>query len=98
VGFGIACATTIGDPAELWWSALFSAAAQPLLIAMAQAKPTAKAAIVRFMIALPIMNIFIMNSSPYRFTAERATELALLQPTRLSDHALGSGAELRTTI
>jgi len=52
VGFGIACATTIGDPAALWCSALFSATAQALLIAMAQAKPTAKMAIVRFMIVL----------------------------------------------
>jgi hypothetical protein len=50
---GFACATTIGDPAELWYFALFSAAAQALLIAMMQAKPAAKIAIVRFMVTLP---------------------------------------------
>jgi hypothetical protein len=51
VGLFVSAATTIGDPAEFWCSALFSAAAQALIIATAQAKPTAKIAIVRLMIA-----------------------------------------------
>jgi hypothetical protein len=56
---------------------LFSAAAQAPLIAMTQAKPMAKMAIVRFMITLLIMNslAYLMNSLAYRFTAEHATEL-----------------------
>jgi len=46
---GCAWATTIGEAAELRCSALFSAAVPGLLIAMMQAKPMAKIAIVHFM-------------------------------------------------
>jgi hypothetical protein len=53
------CATTIGAVAELRCCALFSdaavfsGAARALLIAMAHARPTAKMAMIRFIIASP---------------------------------------------
>jgi hypothetical protein len=85
----VACATTIGDPAEIWRSALFSAAAQAPLIAMAQAKPMAKIVIFRFMITSLIMNL-IISSLPYRFTAEHATELEFARIDAPADFSAAS--------
>jgi hypothetical protein len=72
-GLFVSAATTSGDPAELWCSALFSAAAQALLIAMAQAKPMQKMAIVRFMIA------------PYNEVVYNIASLQNTQPVAKSD-------------
>jgi hypothetical protein len=92
----VAAATTSGDPAEIWCSALFPAAAQALLIAMAQAKPTANMAIVRSMITPLCYNRLLTvalhcrtrnRTGIRRFDAPR-NFAAALRPAR-SDRSVG---------